>query len=106
MTKKPNRADPQGDIDLMKTLAGKAVSEGSKVQASKLDDLYMGWGSHFRNEFLIGARTLLQGLVDLDKTEFGRADAYFARWDTWYREHHQAIFLTLHRKFGFEVSKE
>jgi|GEM_PF-1362712 len=98
------KRNPQEKLDGMRKLADKILDENRHVSEVRLNAIYARWGTEYQENFVRGVTTLRRGLEALSKDDFGMADAYFATWDTWWRDNHRQVFLELHRRFGFEVS--
>lgn len=98
-----DNSNPQEKFDAMIKLAKKIIEEDKMINKTKLDIFYPSWGTTYKENFVKGVSLLLRGLEQKSKTDFAMADGFLADWDTWWRNNHSQVFLTLHEKFGFEI---
>ena len=77
-----NREEEVGRISYFK----KAISETTYVDAQKLNDVYEGFGSHYRDEFVKGLTFIIEGFENNDTQKFIDGQLLLNQWGSWYEQ--------------------
>lgn len=64
-----------------------ALAHAQKVDASALEEIYPGWGEHFRDELREGLQLVVQGNEKGDLWTSLAGQMSMARWNDWYDAH-------------------
>ena len=101
--KPKTKEEAQAKLDSLIKLATKILEEDKRIDETKLNKIYSGWGTNYKNNIVKGTKTLLQGMQSRSSEDIAASDKYFADWDKWWSKNYSKVFLALHDKFGYEI---
>ncbi|HNW73306.1 MAG TPA: hypothetical protein PKN44_06750 [Bacteroidales bacterium] len=79
------------DIEKVLSLNRKALEFGTKCDIEKLNSFYTDLGTHFRDEYLVGLRNLIDGYKDSQSEQIIKAQFLLNKWGEWYTINYKNI---------------
>jgi hypothetical protein len=71
-------------VDRFIVYLNQALKEGEKVNIIELNNRLEGFGDHFKDEFLKGLETTIDGYNNQNPNEFLQGQVMLDQWGTWY----------------------
>ena len=68
-----------------------ALAESKQVDIQKLNSDYQGFGDHYKNEFIAGAKMFIDGFEKSDTPKFLQGQMLLQQWGDWYEKNFNAI---------------
>ncbi len=68
-----------------------ALAEAKQVDTQKLNSDYLGFGDHYKNEFIAGIEMFIDGFEKSDTQKFLQGQMLLLQWGDWYEKNFNAI---------------
>lgn len=95
----------QGNPNEIVELMEKALAEAKLVDIDELNEVYDGFGTHYRDEYIKGIKICIEGCKEVDLKKLMKSQLLLSVWQDWYLENIEKAFEADSRYVGLNEMK-